>query len=190
MRMISIAAYDIHVEQLFEKMRRFHFALSEAGIPYRIVGGMAVFLQVAARDSDNARLTRDVDVAVDRRQLAMIVEAAGKHRFKYRRTAGIDTLVDASEPKARSAIHLIFIHEKVRPEYLEPVPDFSPPTISSEGVLIAPIADLLRMKLTSFRMKDRVHVQDMDSVGLITPEIEAGLSETLRARLAEVRATE
>jgi hypothetical protein len=30
----------------------------------------------------------------------------------------------------------------------------------------------------------------MDSVGLITPEIEADLSEPLRARLAEVRATE
>ncbi len=37
----------------------------------------------------------------------------------------------------------------------------------------------VRMKLTSFRMRDRVHVQDMDSVGLITPEIEASLSEPL-----------
>ena len=46
------------------------------------------------------------------------------------------------------------------------------------------------MKLTSFRMKDRVHIQDMDSVGLITPEIEAGLSDIFRARLAEIRATE
>jgi hypothetical protein len=46
------------------------------------------------------------------------------------------------------------------------------------------------MKLTSFRLKDRVHIQDMDGVGLITTEIEAGLPEALRQRLAEVRASE
>lgn len=67
---------------------------------------------------------------------------------------------------------------------------FSDPITSSEGVLLASLADLVRRKLTSFRMKDRVHIQVMDSVGLITPEIEAALSEVLRARLAEVRATE
>jgi hypothetical protein len=46
------------------------------------------------------------------------------------------------------------------------------------------------MKLTSFRLKDKVHIQDLDSVGLITPAIEESLSDLLRARLAEVRATE
>ncbi len=189
--MITIAAYDIHVEQLFEKMRRIHRALTEAGIPYRVVGGMAVFLQVSARDADNARLTRDVDIAIDRNQLSEIIAAAEKHGFRHRHAAGIDMLVDSAEPKARSAIHLVFIREKVRAEYLEAVPDFSKQsTLSAEGVLLAPVADLVRMKLTSFRMKDRVHVQDMDSVGLITREIEASLSEPLRARLAEVRATE
>jgi hypothetical protein len=188
--MITVTAYDRHVEQLFEKLERFHRALSEAGASYRIIGGMAVFLHVSARDPDNARLTRDVDVAIDRGQIDNIIAATERHGFRYRHAAGIDMLVDASEPKARSAVHLIFVREKVRPEYVEPVPDFSQPTLSSEGFLLAPVADLVRMKLTSFRMKDRVHVQDMDSVGLITPEIEAGLSDILRARLAEVRATE
>lgn len=45
------------------------------------------------------------------------------------------------------------------------------------------------MKLTSFRLKDKVHIQDMDGAGLITPEIEQSLSPLLRERLAEVRAT-
>jgi hypothetical protein len=44
------------------------------------------------------------------------------------------------------------------------------------------------MKLTSFRLKDQVHIQDLDSAHLITPEIEAALPEALRVRLAEVRA--
>jgi hypothetical protein len=98
-------------------------------------------------------------------------------------------LVDANEPKARSAIHLIFVREKVRPDYLEAVPDFSEATISAEGVLLAPVADLVCMKLTSFRLKDQVHIQDMDSVDLITREIETGLPDVLRQRLAQVRAT-
>ena len=46
------------------------------------------------------------------------------------------------------------------------------------------------MKLTSFRDKDRVHVRDMDGVGLITAEVEAGLSPALAERLKHIRATE
>ena len=46
------------------------------------------------------------------------------------------------------------------------------------------------MKLISFRQRDKTHLIDMDSVGLITPEIEAGLPEALRERLQQVRAEE
>jgi hypothetical protein len=46
------------------------------------------------------------------------------------------------------------------------------------------------MKLTSFRLKDKVHIVDMDSVGLITPDIEASLPDALRDRLQQVRAEE
>ncbi len=64
------------------------------------------------------------------------------------------------------------------------------PVRTKEGILIASVAALVRMKLTSFRLKDKVHIQDLDGVGLITQEIEKSLSEPLRQRLAEVRATE
>jgi hypothetical protein len=96
-------------------------------------------------------------------------------------------LVDAREPRARSAVHLVFVGEKVRPEYVEPVPRFSPAVRTTEGVLLIAVADLVRMKLTSFRLRDRVHLQDLDSVGLITPEIEAGLPPALRDRLCDLR---
>lgn len=188
--MITIAAYDMHVEQLFEKVKRLDAAMREAGLEYRVIGGVAVFFQVFDRDPGKARMTQDVDVSVRRQDLATIAEVAEKHGFRYRQVAAVDMLVDAKNPRASTAIHLIFVGEKVRPEYVEPVPDFSEPTRTAEGVLLAPVADLVRMKLTSFRLKDQVHVQDMDSVGLITPEVEASLSEVLRARLAEVRAAE
>lgn len=56
--------------------------------------------------------------------------------------------------------------------------------------MIAPVADLLRMKLTSYRLKDRVDIQDPDSVGLITPEIESELPKALLDRLVEIRESE
>jgi hypothetical protein len=186
----TIGAVDRHVEQLFDVIRRVAAALDDAAIEYRIVGGVAVFLHVQERDPIAARLTRDVDVAVDRGDLARIAEAVRRHGFEYRHAAGVDMLVDAEEPKARSAVHLIFVGERVRMEYLEPVPGFSPPVRTKEGVLVAPVADLVKMKLTSFRLRDRVHLKDLDAVGLITPEIEGILSPALRARLQNVRSEE
>jgi hypothetical protein len=57
------------------------------------------------------------------------------------------------------------------------------------AISFAPVSDLVRMKLTSFRLKDKVHIQDMDNAGLITTEIERSLPEALRVRLREVRET-
>lgn len=188
--MITAKALDIHVEQLFALLERLHSALTSAGIEYRVIGGMAVFFQVSACDPDLARLTRDVDIAVDRNDLKRIAKAAESFGFRYRHVAGIDMLVNAEAPKAKSAVHLVFVREKVRATDLFAIPDFSVPTKTVEGFLLAPVADLVRMKLTSFRIKDKTHIVDMDSVGLITPEIEAGLSDPLRERLERVRAEE
>jgi hypothetical protein len=185
--MITAKAVDQHVEQLFEVVRRFHAALTKAGIPYRVVGGLGVFLQVSARDPLAARLTRDVDVAVDRNDLRRIADAVRDFGFRYRHVAGVDLLVDATKPKAHSAVHFVFVREKVRPDYVEPVPDFSKPTTTEEGILVASILDLVRMKLTSFRLRDKVHLIDLDSVGLISAKIETGLSDKLRQRLRQVR---
>jgi hypothetical protein len=185
--MITATAYDKHVEQLFEVMKRVHIAFTNAGIDYRIVGGMGVFLQVSQQDPMAGHVTKDVDIAVKRDDLQRIAAAVEAHGFKYLHAAGMDMLVDATQPKQRSAVHFVFIREKVRPEYLEPVPDLSAPTVTQEGILLAPVPDLLRMKLTSFRLRDKVHIIDMDTVGLITPEIEAGLPDALRRRLQQVR---
>jgi hypothetical protein len=188
--MITAKALDTHVEQLFKLLERLHTALTNAGIEYRVIGGMAVFFQVSARDADAARLTRDVDIAVDRGDLERIARAAETFGFRHRHVAGIEMLVNAESPKAKSAVHLVFVRERVRPGDLSAIPGFSEPTKTIEGFLLAPVPDLVRMKLTSFRLKDKTHIIDMDSVGLITPEIEAGLPDALRERLQQVRAEE
>jgi hypothetical protein len=187
--MLTASAYDIHMEQLLERMGRLHTALDSAGIPYRIVGGMAVFIHVFERDPEKARLTADVDAGIARADLPRVVAAAEKGGFRFRHAAGVDMLVDGDAPRARSSVHFVFVNEKVRPEYVETVPS-SEPARTKEGILIAPVVDLVHMKLTSFRLKDKVHIQDLDAVGLITPEIEKTLSPVLAERLAEVRASE
>jgi hypothetical protein len=177
------------LDQLIDVATRFSAVLSGAGISCRIIGGLGVFLHVEKVDPLAARLTRDVDVAINRENLDAIIAAVEPHGFKYRHVAGVDMFVDAKNPAARSAVHVIFVGEKVRDDDIETVPS-SPPVSSKHNILIAPVADLVHMKLTSFRLKDKVHIQDLDGVGLITPEIEAVLSEPLRQRLAEVRASE
>lgn len=187
--MLTAAAYDTHVEQLFGRIQQLHSLLTAARVPYRIAGDMAILIHVAERDPHRAHITPEVDVVIDRQYLPGVIEAARKAGWVYQHTAGLDMLLDAAQPKARSAVHLLFVNEKVRPEYLEPVPA-SPPAKTREGIFLAPAADLVRMKLTSYRLKDRVHIQDLDAVGLISPEIEAQLPDLLRNRLAEIRASE
>ncbi len=187
--MLTATAYDTHKDQIFDRIKQLHSLLTAAAIPYRIVGGMAVFIHVFEKDPLRARLTADVDAAIHRDRLPMLIERAKEAGWEYSHLAGVDMLVDSEQPKARSAVHLVFLNEKVRPDYLEPVPS-SPPATTQEGILLAPVSDLVRMKLTSYRLKDRVHLQDLDSVGLITPEIERQLPALLLARLAEVRTSE
>jgi hypothetical protein len=182
--------FENKVDQLFEVAGRLAKALSQAGIEYRVVGGFAAYMHVNEVEPIAARLTRDIDVAIDRADLEAIIEATRPFGFKYRHAAGVDMLVDVEAPKAHSAVHLLFIREKVRKDYTETVPDFSPAVRYGNGISVVSVADLIKMKLTSFRLKDRVHIQDLDGAGLITPDIEAQLSPELKSRLDEVRATE
>ena len=53
-----------------------------------------------------------------------------------------------------------------------------------------PLADLVKMKLTSFRLNDQTHLNDLEEAGLITSQIERQLSPELLARLAHVRSVD
>jgi hypothetical protein len=187
---LLLDAYDKHLDQLTATAARVCNALRQAGIDYRVVGGLAVLFHVQARDPLAARLTKDVDLAVNRADLPRITEAVRSLGLVHRHVAAVDMLVDSEAPKARSGVHLLFAGEKVRSTDLEPVPALTDGGVDEQGILVTSIASIVRMKLISFRQRDKTHIIDMDSVGLITPEIEAGLSEALRERLKQVRAEE
>ena len=177
-------------QQLLDLLVRVSRLLQSADIPHRVVGGMAVYLHVSHAEQDAGRLTRDIDIAVKRSDLGRIAAVAADHGFEYRHAAGVDMLLDRSEPGTRRAIHFVFASEKVRPEYVEPVPNLDQSPVVLRGAWLMPVGELIKMKLTSFRLKDQVHIKDMDEVGLITPDIEKDLSPILRERLAHVRTTE
>jgi hypothetical protein len=181
--------FEERVEQLFGLAELVERIFSSAGLDYRIVGGLAAYLYVEQVEPDGGRLTKDVDVAVRRQDLERIAEAAKPFGLEYRHVASGDMLAPPGQPSARRAVHLVFAGEKVRPEYVETVPELGPPR-QIRGLRLVPVADLVKMKLTSFRFKDQAHLKDLDDAGAITPEIETALSPVLAERLARVRAGE
>ena len=183
------AFFEKRVEQLFDLAEALLGALSSAGIDYRIVGGLAAYLHIEEAQPDAGRLTRDIDVAVRRQDLERIAATVRPLGLEYRRIAGVDMLVQSAAPSAKRAVHLALAGEKVRPEYAEPVPEFGP-FRKIRGIRVVSVADLVRMKLTSFRAKDEAHIKDLDEAGLITAEVEANLSPVLRSRLAQARERE
>jgi hypothetical protein len=181
--------FEERVQQLLNLADRVEKLFSAAGLEYRVVGGLAAYLYVEEAERDAGRLTKDIDITVGRGDLKKIAGIAPQFGLQYRHTAGSDMLVQVGEPSARRAVHLIFSGEKVRPEYSEAAPEIGP-CRTIRQIRVIPLADSVRMKLTSFRLKDQVHIKDLDEVGLITPDVEAQLSPILRDRLAQTRATE
>jgi len=164
--------------------------LTAANIPYEVIGGLAVLIYVEESDPTHSVLTRDVDILIRRSDLEAVISAAESQGFRFRHVAGVDMLLFGD--KAANAVHLVFTGEKVKPSQLVPNPDLTPERkmIKEQEVWVIPVADLVRMKLSANRDKDRVHIRSLDAAGLITPEIERELPESLRARLQQVRETE
>lgn len=178
--------FEKRVKQLFDLANLVEKAFSAAGLEYRVIGGLATYLYVEEAEPDAGRLTKDIDIVVRREDLDKIAKAVEPFGLKYRHVAGVDMLVQTGQPSARRAVHMIFTGEKVRQEYSEPVPEMRP-SRTIKGVRLVPVADLIQMKLTSFRLKDQMHLKDLDEVGVITPDIEARLPKVLLERLAQVR---
>lgn len=173
------------VEKVKERLRRVTSALNEAHIPYAVVGGNAVQLWVAQVDEAAVRNTRDVDIVLNRKDIDAAKEALIPAGFVFQEVAGVPRFLDGPEGAPREAVHVVYAGEKVRADYLEAAPEVDRfELIKSMRTLAFP--ELVRMKLTSHRLKDRVHLQDMISVGLIDETWLERFSPELRARLKEL----
>ena len=154
------------VEKIRERLRKAAAALDAAGIPYAVVGDNAVVAWVFRVDEAAVRNTRDVDLLLRRSNFDAAVSALANAGFSHRHAKGVDMFLDGPAAKAREAVHVVFANEKVSPDYALPAPDVNE-SESSGGMQVVSLSALVRMKLTSFRDKDRVHLRDLLEVGLI-----------------------
>ena len=170
------------VEKVRGRLLRSTAALEAAGVPYAVIGGNAVMAWVEQVDEAAVRFTQDVDLVLRRDDLERAKTALEKAGFVHRRSAGIEMFLDGPGAKARDAVHVIFSGEKVRPEYVAPVPDVAE-SVSFKSYRVLSLEAVVRMKLTSNRDKDRMHLRDMLGVGLIDATWPARYPPELAARL-------
>jgi len=173
------------VEKVRLRLLRAATALEQAKVPYAVVGGNAVAAWVARVDESAVRNTQDVDILLRRGDLETAKNALAAAGFVYRHVKGVDMFLDGPEAKARNAVHVVFSGEKVRPEYLLPVPDVTDAEQTPEFRLLN-LEPLVRMKLTSFRRKDQVHVLDLAEVGLVDESWVNRFPPELSERLREL----
>lgn len=175
------------VEAVRQRLLRATAALEAAGIPYAVVGGNAVAVWVARVDPSAVRNTADVDVLLRREDLDAATAALTAAGFIRAEVLDVEMFLDGPQARPRDAIHVLFAAEKVKPDDLAPTPDITE-TEAGPQFRVVTLESLVRMKLTSYRLKDRVHLQDMMNVGLLDATWLARFSPALAARLQEVLA--
>lgn len=173
------------VEKVRDRLLRATRALESAGVPYAVVGGNAVAAWVADVDPAAVRNTQDVDILLRRGDLDRASAAMSEAGFIYRHVRSIDMFLDGAGAKARDAVHVVFAQEKVRDTDPLPAPDVSD-CEPSERFRLLKLDALVRMKLTSFRRKDQVHLLDMLDVGLIDRSWIAKVPVELAPRLQQL----
>ena len=178
---------ELAIAMVKERLRRAVTALEARGIPHAVVGGHAVAAWVARIDPAAVRTTVDVDLLVARADFDAVKAALESVGFIHSFTFGIDIFVDGPDGKAREAVHILYAGERVKPNDAVPSPDLSAAEIL-DGYRTIDLDRLIGMKLTAYRLKDRVHLLDMIDVGLIDAATLDRVPASLRPRLAELLA--
>jgi hypothetical protein len=183
--LLSLERQERAVWKVKDRLLRATAALEQAKIPYAVVGGNGVAAWIEQVDESAVRATQDVDLVIRRNDLEGVKLALAGAGFIYRHSSSIDMFLDGEGAKARDAVHVVFAGEKVREEYTTVVPDVDEVT-SFTSFRVLKLEALARMKLTSFRDKDRTHLRDLIEVGLIDATWPAKYPPELAARLQEL----
>lgn len=170
------------VEKVQQRLVRAVAVLEQAQIPYAVVGGNAVRIWVAQVDEAALRTTQDVDILLRRTDLDQVKAAMEAAGFTFRQSAELTMFLENEGDKARDAVHLVFTGEMVKEDDPEANPDVEPHEYVGNFRTLR-LVDLVRMKLNSYRLKDRVHLLDMIDVGLIDASWPAKFPLALHERL-------
>lgn len=176
------------IENVRIRLEKAAAALSGLGVHYAVVGGNAVAAWVSRVDAAAVRNTRDVDILLRREDMERAKAALESAGFIHRRVASLgkaaamDVFLDGPDAKVRDAIHILWAGEKAVPDAIESTPELGPTEVG-DGFKLIPLEDLVRMKLISYRDKDRMHLRDLASVGLIDETWPTIFPATLAERL-------
>lgn len=182
----SFRAFVMAVERVEQRLRKVTAALDAAEIRYAVIGGNAVAVWVAKADPSATRTTKDVDLLVDRGDLDRITEVFTGLGFKREDLRSLTLFLDPDEPSRRAGVHLVWAGEKVRPSYAHPTPTVDEGVRDAEGFVVLDLPALVRMKLTSLRDIDRVHVADLLAVGMISEQLRESMPPDLLERLRSI----
>jgi len=194
LRNVSWQRMSDAVENVRRRILRAATALAAAGVPYAVIGGNAVAAWVSRDDEAAVRNTRDVDILLRRTDLAAATAALAAAGFHHRRVASpgragtMDVFLDGADSKVADAVHIVFAEEKTLPEQPEPNARIDESEDAGDFRLIS-LEALVRMKLSAFRDKDRMHLRDLASVGLIDATWPARFPTELRTRLEQILAS-
>ncbi len=172
-------------DKVKERLRRAIGALEAADVPYAVVGGNAVAEWVARVDDEAVRNTRDVDLVVRRAHFAAARSALEAAGFVYHQLLDIEVFIDGPHGNPSAGVHLLFAGERVRDGDEFPCPDLDESERAAEFQVVT-LPALVRMKLTSWRDKDRTHLRDLIQVGLVDETWPARLPPTLAERLQQL----
>jgi hypothetical protein len=182
------------VENVRRRLLRAAAALDAAKVPYAVVGGNAVAAWVSRADEAAVRNTRDVDLLLRREDLSAATAALAASGFVHRRVASLgqagsmEAFLDGAEGKVRDAVHVVFAAERTKSDQAEPNALVEESEDAGDFRLIT-LEALVRMKLSAWRDKDRVHLRDLASVGLIDETWTNRVSPALQSRLKEILAS-
>jgi len=188
----TLDAGERYMETLKAKAKAISEALREAGVPHAVVGGLSVAAHVARVDETAVRNTRDLDILLNRADLGRVAEVLKPLGYTQRKVLGVTAFVPKAgtgrKRRFAEGIHVVFANERVRPEYVCPAPALTKDAVirAREGYACLALKDLVRMKLTSHRLKDQVHIQDLLGMKLISGRVRQSLETELLARLRQV----
>lgn len=165
-------------EKVKERLRRATRAVDAAGVPYAVIGGNAVAEWVGRVDEDAVRNTKDVDILIRRADFPAVQTALQAVGFVYHQELDIDKFLDGPQGRPTAGIHIVFAGEKASPDIVE--------SERAAEFQVINLEMLVRMKLISYRIKDRMHLRDLIDVGQIDATWPARFPTLLGERLQQL----
>ncbi len=172
-------------EKVKERLRRATKALDRAGVPYAVAGGNAVAEWVGRVDEGAVRNTRDIDILIRRADFPAVRSALESAGFVHAHLLDVEVFIDGPQGRPSDGVHLLFAGEKVKPENDQASPDVDESEPAAE-FRVTTLKALVRMKLISWRDKDRTHLRDLIGVDLIDSTWPARFPKPLDGRLQQL----